>query len=266
MRPMKGNFAQNTNNQSNSETGRPERAEGSERPAQEDHAGPRPLPEGVTLVKVDSETEVSSYDASAEDTLFHFESGEYTYQISGFDSGDKLHFDKDTTLTLVNDDSTDGIIEIQAVDADNNITTVQLTDLTTEQDSAITDLAGLAELFNFSAMGKRGADGTGEKGGEGMRPLPEDVTLLEVDSDGSYDASTDDLFFAVQAGDYSYEISGFDSGDHLHLFRHADVTIDNSSEDVVVSAVDSEGNTTVITLTGIEDYASITDLGALNSL
>lgn len=93
----------------------------------------------------------TSYDASSDDIVFNFASGNYTYSISGFGAGDVLNFPIGNTPTVSNSNFSDGSVNVQWA-ANSQIITVHLTDLTAQQDAAIFGLSSFRTVFGAAAV------------------------------------------------------------------------------------------------------------------
>lgn len=94
----------------------------------------------------------TSYDASSDDIVFNFASGNYNYTISGFGVGDVLNFPVAATPTLINDVLNDGNVDVQWAGATNGVViTVTLTGLTTAQDVALYSIESFNTVFGVGS-------------------------------------------------------------------------------------------------------------------
>lgn len=94
------------------------------------------------------------YDVST--TAAHFQMmavGTYTYNISGFGTGDSInfHYGSTPTLTLTNSSASDGIVDLTYT-LNSYTITAHLTGLTTAQDGAITDLTSFRTVFGANSV------------------------------------------------------------------------------------------------------------------
>ena len=88
---------------------------------------------------------------SAVNTTYTFKAGNYTYSIAGFGPGDKLVFPAGQTPTVINNDFTDGAVDVQWASG-GNIIVVHLTGLTNTQDGAIYSISGLNKVFGAGSV------------------------------------------------------------------------------------------------------------------
>jgi hypothetical protein len=95
---------------------------------------------------------IDHIDATKADFNFNIYEGQnsYTFNIAGFNTGDKLSFSNSTsTPKITNTNTSDGIIDVVC-----NTTTIHLTGLTSVQDQAITsDIATFNNIFGTGAIG-----------------------------------------------------------------------------------------------------------------
>ena len=77
--------------------------------------------------------------------------GNYSYQIGGFGSGDKIISPTGVSGNLVNGNSTDGVASIQYVSG-GQTATITLTGLTTAQDGALHGITDLNTVFGLGAF------------------------------------------------------------------------------------------------------------------
>jgi hypothetical protein len=98
-------------------------------------------------------TASGSADASQGNVVFNFAAGNYQYTISGFNSGDSLNFPSNSTPTIINSDFNDGVVDVQWT-YNGNVTIVQLTGLTSAQDSAIFNVSSFNTVFGIGSIGE----------------------------------------------------------------------------------------------------------------
>jgi hypothetical protein len=94
---------------------------------------------------------IDTIDATKADFNFNVYEGQnsYTFNITGFNTGDKLIFNN--TPTITNADTADGIIDVVS-----NTTTIHLTGLVPEQDSAINGFLSFNDVFGNGSIGTTG--------------------------------------------------------------------------------------------------------------
>lgn len=92
-------------------------------------------------------------DASGKDLYFDFDPGNYSYVIDGFGAGDYLAFPAGNDPSLVNEDFSDGEVQLTWVgeDADGPVN-IRLTGLATSDDAQLLQLSDFTALFGATAI------------------------------------------------------------------------------------------------------------------
>lgn len=91
------------------------------------------------------------YDASSSDVTFNISSGNYTYNVAGFGSGDKFVFPATNTPTVVNDSYTDGVVDLQWAYS-GNVVTVHLTGIPASNDAAINFISDFNTIYGAGTI------------------------------------------------------------------------------------------------------------------
>jgi len=107
---------------------------------------------GTTTIGPDNND--GPFDATAGETTFVIESGNYTAEIDGFDEGDVLDlFDGASTTVQPDSDQEDGVQEIEFSDSETGATaTVRLTGLTADQDSSVFNAGSIDNTFGDGTL------------------------------------------------------------------------------------------------------------------
>jgi len=92
-----------------------------------------------------------TFDAAVANVGFQITMGDYLYTVSNFGLGDSIHFPASNTPTISNSNFSDGIVAIQYV-LNPNVVTIQITGLTTQQDSSIYSLQTFKNLFGENSI------------------------------------------------------------------------------------------------------------------
>ena len=166
-----------------------------------------------------------SSDASNGDITYKFNKGTYTYTISNFGSGDKLVFPSTNLPTIINKDFTDGNVTVQWA-ADGKVIDVELTGLTTAQDSSILGLSSFESTFGSGCISPTS--------------ISSNITEVTGANDTPDDASAGAKYYLIKTNlnnEYTYKIANFGSDD----------TIDfpDGNEPTVINTNFTDGNVTL---------------------
>jgi hypothetical protein len=182
---------------------------------------------------------VNLIDATKADFIFHIYKGDsnYTFNITGFDNGDKLRFENyQSTPTIVNSSTSDGIIDVIC-----DTTTIHLTDISTDKDASITDFDSFLKAISLVPT---------------PTPTP-NVRVYLTSGDSIFNSdiggSTDILFDFNITETYEVTIINFSAGDVLNFPSIASLTIINSNAADGIVDVQSEynGESAIVHLIGL---------------
>lgn len=200
-----------------------------------------------TLTTVDSTSDAHTLTATPNvpDT-YDIKAGAYGVTIDGFSTGDHLNFFAGATLNVVRDtDQTDNIQQITATDANGNTTTITLKNLTATQDAGLNNVGSFTNQFGADTISIAGVSQT---------PVVKAITSATT---GTVNATTGLDVFNIASGAYDVTINGFAPGDNLNFFAGATLNVvrDTNQADKTqqITATDSNGIVTTITLTGLTD-------------
>jgi hypothetical protein len=190
-------------------------------------------------------SQAGSKDASSAKVAFEFLTGNYIYTISKFATGDTLKFPMGQTVTVVNDNLTDGKVELHWALKGNDVTVI-LSDFTATQDKALLFASDINTQFGTTALTYTTSAPVESK----------TVKTVTISADGSQNASTGNIAFTVLAGDYNFTIANFATGDTLHfLTGHTPSVLNESFTDgkVELHWTSPDGQDAAILLTGLTD-------------
>ena len=102
------------------------------------------------ITKIDVSA-AGDYDAKSADFNFQIAAGDYTYNIANFAKGDAITFPVGQDPTVKNNDSADGIVDLQYA-AGGKITTVHLSGFTAEQDTLIYSVDSFNKVFGANSL------------------------------------------------------------------------------------------------------------------
>lgn len=106
---------------------------------------------GSTTTVAVSAANTTAYDASTANVTFNVAAGNYTYNINAFAAGDKLAFATGSALSIVNNDGTDGVIDISGT-LNGQLVNIHLTGVATAQDGAIFSVDTFNTAFGSGSL------------------------------------------------------------------------------------------------------------------
>jgi|GEM_PF-5304619 len=176
--------------------------------------------------------------ATAQNDTFIISPGEYTREINGFNSGDKLVFRADAILNVLPDSSdSDSAQSLTATDPlSGATTTINLTGLTATQDTGLFNVPSFATVFGENTIAYS--------------------AMTYITANGVTAATSGNDIFNIATGNYTYTINGFDVGDQLKFFANAILNIVNDSNQSdgiqqLTATHPATGAITTIILTGL---------------
>ena len=165
---------------------------------------------------------------------FNFLPGNYIYSIANYSADDHLVFPMGQEITIKNTNSMDGKAELHWASKGNDIT-VMLTELTANQDQALSSVSNVTNLSYATSV-------------------PNEIhttSSVNISTGGNINASTGNIAFKILAGNYSYSIANFSIGDTLNFPSAPSVSNENSTDGIVELHWGKDGHEIVITLTGL---------------
>jgi hypothetical protein len=191
------------------------------------------------------------FNASTGDIVFAFAPGNYTYNISNFGMGDVLRLPEGSNLSVVNTDGADGVLDISATLNGQQIN-IHLTDLKVEKDAAIIGVS------SFNAAYGQGSLTTSDA----VLGVRTQVAVAGA-NDSPFIANTADNSFNLAAGNYTYNISNFGSGDIINFPAGSNLSVVNTDgTDGVVDVTGTlNGQLITIHLTNLNVDKDATILG-----
>jgi hypothetical protein len=190
-------------------------------------------------------SQAGSKDASSAKVAFKFLTGNYSYSISKFATGDTLKFPMGQMVTVVNDNLTDGKVELHWAAKGNDVAVV-LTNLTATQDAALLFASDINKQFGTTALTYA----------TNLPVSSNTAKTVTISANGSQNASIGNIAFTVSAGNYDYTIADFTTGDTLRFpTGHTPSVLNESFIDgkIELHWVSSDGQDAAILLTGLTD-------------
>jgi len=165
----------------------------------------------------------------------------YTYTIDGFSANDRLIFDEGTAFSVQNVSYTDGIIDVIG-SLDGKAVTVHLTNVAEGSDYHVTGITGFRNVFGSNALVAANSNSGG-------------VAVSVVSSNSTpHNASAGNFVYNIHpTSEFTYNISGFASGDKLVFDSGTAVSLNNiSGSDGIIDVFGSmDGKEVTVHLTGI---------------
>ena len=204
-------------------------------------------------------SESGNRDASTAKIAFNFLAGNYLYNITKFSTGDSLKFPSGQNVTINNEKLDDGKVELNWAKKGNEITVI-LSNLTAEQDKLLLFESNLNQQFGNGTLTYAAVTSS-----SGNSP----ITQI-INADGSQNAGLGNVAFNVVAGNYTFTIAEFASGDTLHFPSSQAPTILNENLNDGSAQLNwaDNGQAVVILLTGLtaeQDRALLFD-SSLNAV
>lgn len=215
-----------------------------------------PPPESTLSISI---SEAGSKDAGAAKIAFNFLAGNYLYNITKFFTGDSLKFPAGQNVTINNEKLDDGKVELNWATKGNEITVI-LSNLTAEQDKSLLFESSLNQQFGNGTLTYAAVTSS-----SGNSPITQ-----TINADGSQNAGLGNVAFNVVAGNYTFTIAEFASGDTLHFPSSQAPTILNENLNDGSAQLNwaDNGQAVVILLTGLtaeQDRALLFD-SSLNAV
>jgi hypothetical protein len=150
----------------------------------------------------------TAFDAGVADVKFFVASGDYTYNIANFGTGDKIDFPAGSVApTVINTNFSDNVLDIQYAN-NGKVTLIHLSGLTATQDAAIKSADSFNGLFGPDSL---------THNGNVSAPTTSTATHTTVTGTGSASAKAGDVVFDFASGDYAYTVNDFAKGDVLNF-------------------------------------------------
>jgi hypothetical protein len=171
-------------------------------------------------------------------TIFDFDAENLTYTISGFASGNSLNFHSDTQPTIMNNNISDGKVDVQWA-INDKIVNVSLVGLTHAQDIGIYSVDSFRLLFGDNSLV--------------TRLLPVNMKIISPSATVNATPWADTFIITTGNLDYLPTINGFAPNDKLSFGFGATVRIVNTdiTDSKINVIAELSSHRTTIELTGI---------------